>query len=48
MLIDAHFDLADAIITVRNLIRKAWTATAGTAARHDDRDRSPIRAASYS
>jgi len=24
--IDAFFDLADAIITVRSLIRQAWTA----------------------
>ena len=31
MVIDAFFDLADAIITVRSLIRQAWTATAGTA-----------------
>jgi hypothetical protein len=28
--IDAFFDLADTIITVRSMIRKAWTSTAGT------------------
>ena len=44
--IDAFFDLADAIITVRSLIRQAWTLYRWTAGRRDDRDRPPIRATS--
>ena len=43
--IDAFFDLVDAIITVRSLIRQAWTHTGGIADRCDDRDHLPIRAA---
>ena len=45
--IDAFFDLADAIITVRSLIRQAWTTLpVGQPAAHGDRDHSPIRAGS--
>ncbi|AJT69607.1 hypothetical protein T261_8010 [Streptomyces lydicus] len=29
-IINAFFDLADAVITVRSLFRRAWTTTAGT------------------
>jgi hypothetical protein len=32
--IDASFDLADAIITVRSLIRQAWTTHRGSAEGH--------------
>jgi hypothetical protein len=35
--IDAFFDLADTIITVRSMIGQAWT-TDGTVGRRDDRD----------
>jgi transposase len=44
--IDAFFDLADTIITVRSMIRQSWTSTGGTPARRNDPDRLPIRAAS--
>jgi len=44
--IDAFFDLADAIITVRRLIREAWTLYRGTTARRADHDHLPIRATS--
>ncbi len=44
--IDAFFDLADTIITVRSLIRRHGSRTGGTAARRSDHDQPPIRAAS--
>ncbi|MDH6462890.1 transposase [Micromonospora sp. A200] len=44
--INAFFDLADTIITLRSLIRKAWTTTAGTTARTNGHDHPPIRATS--
>ena len=36
--VDAFFDLADAIITVRSLIRQAWTLYRGIPDRHADHD----------
>jgi hypothetical protein len=44
--IDAFFDLADTIITMRSLIRQAWTTHRWTNARTADHDRTPIRATS--
>jgi IS5 family transposase len=41
--IDAFFDLADTITTVRSMIHPSWTSTAATAARRNDPDRLPIR-----
>ncbi|MDP9868652.1 DNA invertase Pin-like site-specific DNA recombinase [Streptosporangium brasiliense] len=46
--IDALFDLADTIITVRSLIRQVWTTHRWDERRTADRDRTPIRATSYS
>jgi hypothetical protein len=43
--IDAFLDLAEAIITVRSLIRQAWTTHRWIADQFDDRDHPPIRAA---
>ncbi len=43
--IDAFFDLADAIITLRRLIREAWTLTAGTPDPTGDPEQPPTRAA---
>ena len=42
----AYFDLADAIITVRSLIRQAWTHTAGTPGHPSAHDHQPIRVTS--
>jgi transposase len=46
VVVDAFFDLADTIITLRSLIRRSWTTTAGTTDPHDDHDYAPIRATS--
>jgi hypothetical protein len=46
MVIDASFDLADAIITVRSLIRRAWTFIAEMVGRDGDHDHPPFRATS--
>jgi len=44
--IDAFFDRADAIITVRSLIRQAWTTYRWDNGRHGDREHLPIRVGS--
>jgi hypothetical protein len=44
--IGAFFDLAEAIITLRSLIRRAWITYRWETAQHD-RDHPPNRAASY-
>jgi transposase len=46
VVVDAFFDLADTITTLRSLIRRSWTTTAGTTDPHDDHDYAPIRATS--
>ena len=45
--IDAFFDLADTIITVRSMIRQSWTLYRWHGRRRNDPDRLPIRATSY-
>ena len=42
--IGAFFDLADAIITVRRLIREAWTLDRRDGRRQGDHNHLPIRA----
>jgi transposase len=44
--IDAFFDLADTIITVRRLIRESWTLYRWDGRPANDHDHSPIRARS--